>query len=75
MEHRIYLINPRTEDFNLESIPTCLIELYYRIKDLTDDEFMDIAEEQGHVYTLKGFEQAFNNEDISDRWYMRIINK
>ena len=38
------------------------------------DEFMDIAERQGKVWTLEGFEKAFNNEEISDQWIIRIIN-
>lgn len=41
---------------------------------LTDDEFMEIAEEQGLVWTLEGFEKAFNNEEVSDDWMIRIIN-
>lgn len=39
-----------------------------------DDEFMDIAERQRKVWTLEGFEKAFNNEEISDQWIIRIIN-
>lgn len=41
---------------------------------LSDDEFMDIAEEQGTVYSLKGFAQAFNNEMIDDlNYWLRFI--
>lgn len=41
---------------------------------LTDEEFMDIAEEQGNVYSLKGFEEAFNNDDVSSVCeYIRIL--
>jgi hypothetical protein len=41
--------------------------------DLDDDNFMDLAEQQGKVWTLQGFEKAFNNEQISDTWIIRIV--
>lgn len=41
---------------------------------IDDSEFMDIAERQGKVWTLEGFEKAFNNEEVSDQWVIRIIN-
>lgn len=41
--------------------------------DLNDEEFIDIAEQQGKVWTLQGFENAFNNEQISDTWIIRIV--
>lgn len=62
MEYKVYVINPY--EWYGESLWS-----------LSDEEFMDVSEEQGQVYTLKGFERAFNNEDISDQWYIRIINK
>lgn len=31
----------------------------------TDEEFIEKAENYGSVYTLKGFERAFNNEELS----------
>lgn len=31
----------------------------------TDEEFIEKAENYGSVYTLKGFENAFNNEELS----------
>lgn len=30
-------------------------------------------EQQGKIWTLQGFEKAFNNEQISDTWIIRII--
>ena len=33
-------------------------ETYY--DDLSDEQFMDIAEENGRVYTLPNFQEAFN---------------
>lgn len=62
MEYKVYVINPY--EWYGESLWS-----------LSDEEFMDVSEEQGQVYTLKGFERAFNNEDISDQWHIRIINK
>ena len=41
--------------------------------DLDDEQFMDLAEQQGKVWTLQGFENAFNNEQISDTWIIRIV--
>lgn len=42
---------------------------------LTDEEFQDIAEEEGRVYTLEGFQDAFNNEDVSSAIdVIRFIN-
>lgn len=41
--------------------------------DWNDAQFMTIAEEQGTVYSLAGFEKAFNNEEISDQKWLRII--
>lgn len=63
MEYRIYAIEP----IEWEGTP------HVSIVDLTDEEFIKIAEEQGKVYTLKGFEWEFNNENVSDQWYIRIV--
>lgn len=32
---------------------------------LNDKDFITVAEEQGNVYTLNGFAQAFNDQDIN----------
>lgn len=58
MRTRVYAIDPY--DLN-DEIP------------IIDDEFMDIAEQQGKVWTLEGFERSFNNEEISDQWIIKII--
>lgn len=63
MEYTVYAINPMM----WEGATTRFV------MSLSDEEFMDVAEEQGLVYTLKGFEWDFNNENISDTWYIRII--
>lgn len=41
--------------------------------EISDEEFIELAEEEGNVYSLKGFEQAFNRENISDQDIIRIL--
>jgi hypothetical protein len=53
-ETRVYVID--TEDERVEDV-------YW--EELTDEEFMFEAEEQGRVYTLDGFAKAFNLEEIN----------
>lgn len=43
-------------------------------KDLTDEEFMNYAEFEGTVYSLRGFENAINQDDFdSVNSVIRII--
>ena len=43
--------------------------------DLTNEEFMNLAEEDGNVYTLQGFQEAFNSQDINTEIdVIRFIN-
>lgn len=44
--------------------------------DYSNEEFMNIAEEQGAVYTLKGFQNDFNYEQniSSFNCYLRFID-
>lgn len=45
------------------------------IPEMTNEQFMAIAEDQGTVYSLAGFELAFNNERISEaNSFIRILN-
>jgi hypothetical protein len=41
---------------------------------LTDEEFMSIAEENGTVYSVQVFQQAFNDEDFNSGQVIRFIN-
>lgn len=42
---------------------------------LTDEEFMHLAEESGNVYSVKGFQEAFNMEEVnSEIDIIRFIN-
>jgi cellobiose phosphorylase len=54
-ETRVYVIN--TNDDRVVDIEW--------INELSDDEFIYEAEKQGRVYSLKGFEKAFSNEEIN----------
>lgn len=37
----------------------------YDTKQFNDEAFMSLAEEQGRVYTLEGFQEAFNREEVN----------
>ena len=42
---------------------------------LTNEEFINLAEEDGNVYTLQGFQEAFNSQDINTEIdVIRFIN-
>ena len=45
-------------------------------EDYTNEEFMTLAEEQGTVYSLTGFQDAFNEDTApSETSFMRIITQ
>lgn len=54
-EWLVYIINIHNNDTNK----------YYR--NMTDDEFIDEAESYGNIYTLSGFQEAFNTEKVYTR--------
>lgn len=62
-ELRVYAVNCEPFEMNVN------------IKGWSDEEFIKEAEEQGTVYTLKGFQEEFNNtQDISTTThYIRFI--
>ena len=68
------------EDKDKELIPQEVETRIYVVEDidasnLNDEEFMDLAEEEGRVYTLQGFQEAFNLEEINSAIdVIRIIN-
>lgn len=43
------------------------------LRDCPDEIFIKEAEKQGLVYTLEGFIEHFNHENISDQWFIRKI--
>lgn len=40
---------------------------------LTDDQFIEISEEHGLVWSLNGFSHDYNIDDIPNSVYIRII--
>lgn len=50
-----------------------------RVEDIPDNDFVDMAEEKGSVFTLKGFEFSWNEYSMfmpdADNSYIRIICK
>jgi len=40
---------------------------------INDEQFIYEAEQEGLVWSLQGFAEAFNSGEISDEWYIRII--
>ena len=44
------------------------------VNHLTNEQFTEIAEEHGLIWSLGGFEDAFNLSNVSDSYYIRIIN-
>ncbi|MFN7323008.1 MAG: hypothetical protein ACK5SP_01920 [bacterium] len=62
---KVYIIN-------LVMLPDDINENFI---DMANDQFMDIAEQYGEVYSLKGFENAYNHDEFisqSDS-YIRFI--
>ena len=41
--------------------------------EVSDDEFIEIAEEHGLIWSLKGFEHGYNSADIKEQILIRII--
>ena len=50
-ETRVYVVDMNDNNFDGDNT--------------TDEEFMTLAEENGRVYTLDGFQEAFNFEEIN----------
>jgi hypothetical protein len=40
---------------------------------LTNEQWIDLSERQGYVFSLEGFQKAFNNEEIPYDTYIRFI--
>lgn len=64
MEKRYYIVNPdKSEKINQG-----------RVHDISDNEFISEAENQGTVFTEKYFVYAFNHNEIDiENSYIRII--
>lgn len=44
-----------------------------KFNNLSNEEFIDIAEFQGYVYTLEGYTKAVNNQDFNTELYCYYI--
>ncbi len=51
----------------------CILENKIHHTQISDNDFIIEAEKQGSVYSLKGFEEAFNLEFINDQDIIRIL--
>lgn len=68
-EIRVYAIN--VEDLKEEFLDAVEVIGWDKVADW---EFIEWATEQGNVWSLKGFQEAFNNVEIcTDMFYIRII--
>ncbi len=63
-ETRVYLINLNgdTSDIGIGDW-----------NNVSDEVWMNLSEENGTVYSLEGFQRAFNNEEIPYDTYLRFI--
>ena len=62
-EIRVYLVD--IYNFEFDDSP----------KDWNNEKFMTESEIQGNIYTLEGFQDAYNDGDINgENSYIRIIN-
>lgn len=59
METRVYAIS--------------IDDLEVNPNELSDLEFISESEKQGFVFSLRGFQDAFNNGEVSDEWFIRFI--
>jgi hypothetical protein len=77
-ETRVYCLDVENRDLNAKmkakKKKVSTIDVVLSIFDMGDEEFIEESERQGLVYSLKGFEEAFNNSSISDEWIIRIRN-
>lgn len=60
-EIRVYLID--IDNYEFEEVPTVW----------KDEKFISEAEIQGNVFSLNGFQEAFNNEELNLESYIRIL--
>ena len=61
VETRVYVLDQNTHD--------CFVN------ELSDKKFITLAERDGRVYTLQGFQEAFNLEEINSSFdNIRFIN-
>ena len=88
MLHKFNNLEQATSNWDKDRLPyevetrVCVIEAHQSLRfdekiytHLTDEEFVSIAEENGTVYSIKGFQDAYNNDDINPAvQVIRFIN-
>jgi len=68
METKVYGINSAKITDPIEL-------LHLQDHTFTNEQFMEIAEGQGYVWSLSGFELNYNIDDIPNSVYIRIITQ
>jgi hypothetical protein len=63
VETRAYMID--LDDLVLED---------HTFSNMPNEEWMNIAEKQGGVYSLPGFARAYNSEELPYNTFIRFIN-
>lgn len=64
-EMRVYVIDSNRFDYDIENMD---------IFKWSDEKWMDESEEQGSVYSLKGFQYAINGDELNTfSMYIRFI--
>jgi hypothetical protein len=63
-ETRVYVIDPSNDrsDVGLGDW-----------NNITNEQWIDLSEREGYVFSLEGFQKAFNNEEIPYDVYIRFI--
>ena len=57
--------NPKVYLINIEEVSKDTEDKAWSVEGLSDEEFMTEAERQGNVYSVEGFEKAFNDMEIN----------
>jgi hypothetical protein len=70
---KVYLIN--TKNLTEEDTDLVMKNKSKFLSNLSDEEFMEIAKRSGDVYTERGFENAYNHDELFDfsNSYIRFI--
>lgn len=51
------------------------VDMEYVSEPLTEEVFMELAEELGYVWTIEGFEDEFNSGFMNDNMIIKFITK
>lgn len=71
VETRVYVV----ENVDSIGLMTDILTENLHYSDLSDEEFMNLAEQDGRVYSLEGFQEAFNEIEVDTNIdVVRFIN-